>query len=487
MKITKKLLIITLLPIILLILSEVISFYHLKKSNDETVEFLNNIIERQNKISNIHSLLGYGRGIHAFKNYVLRGNSEYLLTADLTLKEALKEIDSYLLLRPLSLTEKSTLDTLKKTVSIYLSKLPEVTKLRNEGKSIQEIDYSVRIDDTQTIQELGNLDRFYTELRSKEAEEIDNNFQSLLKFIFICYFIIIILSYLLTSKISFELARSISSLMEQSKQISLFNFNSKEVHFTGNGSDELQELEIKMRNMGNTIQDAFIKLEKSNKELENYAFVTTHNIKSPLKKVSSFIEIINQDLKDKKYDKVEVYSEKIYKLVSKMNSNINSLLEYALLSHKDFEFQEVDINKIISASEEILSQEINLNNCQILKSNIPPVQGNESLLTTLFNNLITHSIKYKKENVPLSLTINYELNQSRCRIKFSDNGQGFDNEELYAIIEPYNQINFFPKVNGVGLALANCKKIIEQHKSTFIFNSEKGVGTTFEFELPLDT
>ncbi|EQC47591.1 ATP-binding protein [Bacteriovorax sp. Seq25_V] len=488
MKITKKLLIIGLLPIILLFIAEATSFYYLKKSNDSIKIFLNNVTERQGKLSTIHSLLGYGRGIHAFKNYVLRGNSEYLRTADITLSEALKKIEEYLQLRPLSLAEKNTLDTLKNTIALYHSQLQVITKLRNENKSIIEIDKTVRVDDTQAIQALKNLEKYFIELRSKEINQIDSNFQSLLRFIFICYFVIITLSYLLISKISFELSRSISKVINQSKRISHFNFKTEnQTTNQSSTNDELEELEAKMKTMEVAIKETFTNLEKSNKELENFAYVATHDIKSPLKKVCSFVEIINQDIKDRKFNEIELYGQKVYTLINKMINNVDDLLNYAILTHKQFDFHEVDINNIINSTEEILSEEFAQSNCEVIRNKIPMLQGNEALLNTLFINLFKNSMKFKKSNTPLKLLITHELQENKCRIKYIDNGEGFEENELNALMKPFTQISLFPKVEGVGLSLASCKRILEQHNSELRIKSTKGEGSTYEFELPLYT
>ncbi len=485
MKVTKKLLLISLFPIFCLILSEIFSFYSLKKSNDQAKDFLVGFTERQTKMAKIHSLLGYGRGIHAFKNYLLRGNSEYKETAESTLKEALEEIDSYQALRPLSLVEKSTLDTLESTTNEYLSKISIISSLKKEGRKIQEIDEVVRIDDTSTILALNKLNDFFIQLEQSEKNRIDENFKSQLKIIFIWYFLIIIVSYLMTSKISLQLSTSLTKLIQQSKRISILNFSKDSTQERPEYNDEINELESKMKTMEKAIQTTFDKLENSNRELENFAYVATHDIKSPLKKIASFSDIINHDSKNHNYGEIELYSDKVVQITSRMLTTIDSLLSFALLSNKEFELHKVNLNSVIKLSEEILSDDLEKSQCKIIVNEIPLLFGNESLLNTLFINLMSNSMKYQKKNTPLKLVITYQIKDDKCKIIYSDNGQGFKEEEIQVLMEPYSQLKLFPKMEGVGLGLASCKRILEQHKSNLLIKSEKGSGASYEFDLSL--
>lgn len=240
-------------------------------------------------------------------------------------------------------------------------------------------------------------------------------------------------------------------------------------------------------------------LEKQNSELEQFAYVASHDLQEPLRKIQTFTGLIKENFDDKAF--VERYFEKLNRSALRMSELIKSLLNYSRLS-KDKErttFNEVHLNDIldeIKTDYELLIEE---KNASIISNDLPVIHGNQFQIAQLFSNLIGNSLKFSlekplihirsqiisKHNLPrvpeISASDNY------YQITFQDNGIGFENKYNELIFSLFQRLHGKQSAyTGTGIGLALCKKIVEMHNGFILANGSPGKGATFTVYLPCD-
>ncbi len=241
-----------------------------------------------------------------------------------------------------------------------------------------------------------------------------------------------------------------------------------------------KDLELSNRKIEEQIQD----LESKNSELENFAYVASHDLKSPLNTVSSFSDLIKKNLDNK--DKVNLYFGYIDKAVSEMSSLIQDLLYHSTVNES---FQPVtsNLDEIINDAILLLSQKIEESNTTIhfKKGNNAKIYCEKNQIKVVIQNLISNSINYSKEDTNTIIDIDIVEDQKNVKIKIKDNGIGISEEHLETIFEMFKRL----KVNkspGTGIGLATCKKIINRHNGDIYVESTVGEGSTFTICLPKD-
>jgi len=236
--------------------------------------------------------------------------------------------------------------------------------------------------------------------------------------------------------------------------------------------------------MSDSIKKGFENLEQSNEELTNFAFVASHDLQEPIKKISNYSDLLSLELSEEKSQRSLVYLKEIKDSSVHMISLIKALLNYSQLSTDKTLFENTDLNEVIRTCRNNLSHLIKENNVELNLSDLPIIQGNPSLLTSLFQNLITNSIKYKKSNEQLIISISSSTpSQGSVEIHYKDNGIGFNLKYLDTILRPFGRIHNKKDYPGLGIGLPLCKKIIEKHGGQLKIQSGENKGALFEFDL----
>ena len=163
---------------------------------------------------------------------------------------------------------------------------------------------------------------------------------------------------------------------------------------------------------------------------------------------------------------------------------IKALLNYSQLTSDKTILENIDLNEVIQTCQNNLSHLIKENYVQLITSDLPIIQGNPTLLASLFQNLITNSIKYRKHDEQLTISISATaLNQGSVEIHYKDNGIGFNLKYLDTILRPFGRIHNKKDYPGLGIGLPLCKKIIEKHGGQLKIQSAENKGALFEFDL----
>lgn len=228
------------------------------------------------------------------------------------------------------------------------------------------------------------------------------------------------------------------------------------------------------------------KLTRSKTELEQlklFAFVTTHDLQEPLHKIQLFGNLIQVDPLVQNSESLKNNVEKVSQSVEILRNLINQLHEYALISFTEISFSTIDLNEILENVLNELGPQIKNSNAKIYKDQLPKIQGNSSLFSKIFLNLIGNAIHFRKEEESPIIKISTKTSEDSISITVEDNGIGIDSRYLNQIFEPFQRFHHSNKYPGKGLGLATCKRIVQRHGGEISVTSTLGVGSTFTFTL----
>ncbi len=257
--------------------------------------------------------------------------------------------------------------------------------------------------------------------------------------------------------------------------------------------EKLAESEKRFRNLSEKLEEEVEtqtrQLRQSNTDLQQFAHVASHDLKEPVRKISTFTGRIQSEMGDKLDKRGKEYLGKIQHATARMMSMIDGVLAYSSVDSTLLPVESVDLNNIvenIASDLELLVQE---KHATILHDILPRVNGAPVLLYQLFYNLINNSIKFAKADEPVVIDITSETltqdDRDMAMITVSDNGIGFDEMFSNIIFETFTRLNPKDKYEGTGLGLALCKKIVQRHGGTIEAKSRKGLGSTFIIRLPI--
>ncbi|MGZ7068994.1 MAG: ATP-binding protein, partial [Methanobacterium sp.] len=245
-------------------------------------------------------------------------------------------------------------------------------------------------------------------------------------------------------------------------------------------------LELKVQERTAELDMVINELKRSNEELQQFAYVSSHDLQEPLRTISSFTQLLQRRYKDKLDDDADEFIEYIVDAAKRMQQLINDLLEYSRVTTKEKEFKTVNINEILDIVLSNLKISIDEDNVEIIYDELPNVTADELQLVQLFQNLIGNAIKFRKVDEPPKIHIYCHKDKEKNEYVFNvnDNGIGIEKqylERIFVIFQRLHTIDVY-KGNGIGLSVA--KKIVERHGGHMWVESEFGVGSSFYFTLP---
>jgi len=234
------------------------------------------------------------------------------------------------------------------------------------------------------------------------------------------------------------------------------------------------------------LKDTQIKLERSNTELKQFAHVTSHDLKQPIRTINGFANLLNQHLEgnDKLDETSNEYVQLIIQASNNMNTLVSDLLSYAKLKSLDeLPFKEQSLNDVIQDVTLSLKNQIDSADVTIVKSDLPRLRVVPVKINQLFQNLISNAIKFKKSTEKLKIEIKAEDKGSIYLFSIRDNGIGIEKKHLEKIFNPFVKLHSEADYSGSGIGLATCKKIVELHNGKIWIDSVLGQGSTFCFTL----
>jgi len=223
-------------------------------------------------------------------------------------------------------------------------------------------------------------------------------------------------------------------------------------------------------------------LERSNKELEEFAYITSHDLQEPLRMVGSFLQLLQQRYKDKLDKEANEYIHYAVDGASRMKRLISDLLNYSR-TNKEWLIEQVDISETIQEALKNLRASINECGAIIEFENMPTLRVDRSQMLQLFQNLIGNAIKFRKEGGQPFIKITAAKQDTEWLFSVEDNGIGIDQQYSEKVFVIFRKLHNQTKFEGTGIGLSIAKKIVERHGGRIWFESEPGKGTKFYFTL----
>ncbi len=294
---------------------------------------------------------------------------------------------------------------------------------------------------------------------------------------------------LLRAKVSvfIELYRKNFALMLQEQKLVTINRNLE------NEIKERKMSEERVKALNLELLKNIDRLEATNKDLDRFAFMASHDLQEPLRKIRMFSDRLNTSYRDILDDSGKLYINRIQTSAERMQALIRDILTFSKISTEKKAFAKSNMNQVIKDVLVLADEIIQEKNATIKVGELPELYVNASLMQPLFYNLINNALKYsKKDGVP-EINIYAENGENGnpdsphyCRIYVQDNGIGFDQQYAEQIFSMFTRLHDNSQYDGTGIGLALCKKIVEDHTGFISARSKVNEGSTFIVSLPLN-
>ena len=237
-----------------------------------------------------------------------------------------------------------------------------------------------------------------------------------------------------------------------------------------------EQLEIKVKERTRDLQ-------KSNENLEQFAFVASHDLKVPLRTIAAYSNLIISKSKDQDSELVEFLGY-IHDGVKQMTLLINDLLDFSRVGRFDTEYSSIDLNDLVQSVLESLSYLIKETGAEIHVDPLPSILASPTQIRQLFQNLIENAIKFRKKDEKPVIHISVHKKNSKWLFAVKDNGIGIDPRFADVIFDVFHRLHGHENYSGTGIGLSVCKKVVEFYKGKIWVDSKPGEGATFYFTLP---
>lgn len=228
---------------------------------------------------------------------------------------------------------------------------------------------------------------------------------------------------------------------------------------------------------------ALAEMERSNVELEQFAYIASHDLQEPLRAVAGCLQILEKNYKGKLDDNADNLIKLAVEGAVRMRNLINDLLSLSHVNSANQPYTPVNLTEAVNLALQNLALPIKENNAQITYNALPTLPADKVQLTQLFQNLINNAIKFCRNKAP-EITIEAKQETDHWLISVSDNGIGFEQKYAERIFQPFKRLHTNEEFPGTGIGLAICKKIVERHQGKIWVESTVGKETTFYFTLP---
>ncbi len=243
-----------------------------------------------------------------------------------------------------------------------------------------------------------------------------------------------------------------------------------------------EELQRHQRQLEEMVTERTAELTRSNKELELFAYITSHDLQEPLRMVTSYLQLIEKRYANKLDEDGNEFITFAVEGAKRMQTLINDLLKYSRVGTRKKEFTQVNCMKVLSDTLNNLEIAIEESKANITHDSLPIVKGDETQLRQLFQNLIGNAIKFRGEKPP-QIHVGVKELEEKWQFSIHDNGIGIEEKYFERIFQVFQRLHGRKEFSGNGIGLAVCKKIVEKHGGEIDLQSTPGEGTTFIFTI----
>ena len=234
----------------------------------------------------------------------------------------------------------------------------------------------------------------------------------------------------------------------------------------------------------NALRESMIDIERSNAELEQFAYVTSHDLREPLRMITSFLQLLERRYKDQLDEDANEFIGFAVDGAKRLDAMINDILIYSRVAKKERNLTPVNLNIVLEQAYLNLKASIEETNAELTNDPLPTLLLDEQLMIQLFQNIIGNAIKYRSEKTPqIHISAKKEINQYVFSVQ--DNGIGISPEHLERIFTIFKRLHTNQEYEGTGIGLSIAQKIVQQHGGQIWAESTPDEGSTFYFSIPI--
>jgi light-regulated signal transduction histidine kinase (bacteriophytochrome) len=250
--------------------------------------------------------------------------------------------------------------------------------------------------------------------------------------------------------------------------------------------DEL-DAEVRMRRMAQQrLGQTLTELQRSNKDLEQFAYVASHDLQEPLRKIHAFSDLLVRECEEALPGDGPMYLEHILTATRRMQNLINDLLTFSRVATRAKPFKTTDLNDIAATVVSDLQSRIDETGGKVEILSLPVLEADPTQMAQLLQNLIGNALKFHKADEGSEVRVYSENGtDGSCRLCVSDNGIGLDTKYRDRIFMVFQRLHARGAYDGSGIGLAVCRRIVERHGGELTVESTPGEGATFIAQLPL--
>jgi signal transduction histidine kinase len=247
-------------------------------------------------------------------------------------------------------------------------------------------------------------------------------------------------------------------------------------------------VDVSRRDEIGTLEHAFntmtAELERSNRDLQDFAAVASHDLRGPLITISKLAELLSRKAVNDPQEREIAHH--IAGSTSRLHDLVNDLLAYSRVGQGAVRAQAVALDEVVQQALDNLSGPITDAGAKVVVDPLPVVQGDPARLCQLVQNLVSNAVKFADEGGAV-VRINGGRQNGHARLTVQDNGVGFPQEKADTIFRPFHRLHPVDRYEGSGIGLAVCARIVDQHGGRIWAEGREGEGATFHVELPLAT
>ena len=286
-----------------------------------------------------------------------------------------------------------------------------------------------------------------------------------------------------------------TGVMGQTRQVAAGNLD---LEITQDGPIEIRNLAADVELMRETLAAQIVRIERartriqqrstelarSNADLEQFAYVASHDLSEPLRKVTNFSQLLERQYADQLDDKARQYMAFMVDGAKRMQALINDLLDFSRVGRSEEHFVEVDLDLALARAVSNLEVSITEAQAVIEHDPLPSVSGELTLLTVLLQNLIGNAVKYRSPDRPCRVRVSAEPRNGEWLLTVDDNGIGVDPQYSDRIFTIFQRLHLRGEYSGTGIGLALCRRILEFHHGRIWLAEKTEPGARFQLTLP---
>jgi PAS domain S-box-containing protein len=228
-------------------------------------------------------------------------------------------------------------------------------------------------------------------------------------------------------------------------------------------------------------------LERSNQELEQFAYVVSHDLQEPLRMVKSYMELLERRYREQLDEKANMFIDYAVDGAQRMQEMIKGMLDLSRIGTRGNPLAPTDVEAILDRTLNVLGRTIEETGAEVTHEPLPTVMADKAQLAQVFQNLVANGIKFRREDVPPRVHISAERADGAWLFSVEDNGIGIDPKQSDRIFQVFQRLHTQEEYEGTGIGLALCKRIVERHSGRIWVESKPGEGSTFKFTIPVET